>query len=93
MTAGGRARRRVIAHGTVQGVFFRQTLQRLATAADVSGWARNRADGSMEACLEGPAAAVAELAGWCAEGPPGARVTRVEVLEEEPEGIAGFAIG
>lgn len=90
MNAGDRVRRRVIAHGTVQGVFFRQRLQELATESAVAGWARNRADGSMEACFEGPEGAVERLVAWCEGGPERARVTRLDVMEEEPQGIAGF---
>lgn len=90
MSAGDRVRRRVIAHGRVQGVFFRQNLRELAKGSAVAGWARNRADGSMEACFEGPAGAVERLVAWCADGPDQARVTRLDVIEEEPQGIAGF---
>jgi acylphosphatase len=90
MDAGDRVRRRVIAHGTVQGVFFRQRLRELATVSAVAGWARNRADGSMEACFEGLPGAVERLVAWCEEGPERARVTRLDVIEEEPQGIAGF---
>ena len=91
MAAGDRVRRRVIAHGTVQGVFFRQGLKELALGSAVAGWARNRADGSMEACFEGPPGAVEHLVSWCEDGPERARVTRLDVIEEEPQGIAGFS--
>lgn len=90
MDAGDRVRRRVIAYGTVQGVFFRQTLREMAIGSAVAGWARNRADGSMEACFEGPPGAVEQLVAWCSDGPERAKVTRLDVMEEEPQGIAGF---
>jgi acylphosphatase len=90
MSAGDRVRRRVIAHGRVQGVFFRQGLRELAVTLAVAGWARNRADGSMEACFEGPLGAVERLVAWCEDGPEQARVTRLDVIEEEPQGLAGF---
>jgi acylphosphatase len=83
-------RRRVVAHGQVQGVFFRASVDERARAAGVSGWARNRADGSMEALFEGSAAAVEDLVAYCAEGPANARVSRLDVIEEDPQGIRGF---
>jgi acylphosphatase len=46
-------RRRVVARGQVQGVFFRETTKQRALAAGVSGWVRNRPDGTVEAVLEG----------------------------------------
>ena len=85
-------RRRVIVHGLVQGVYFRDTTQRLARQAGVAGWVRNRADGAVEAVFEGPDEAVERLVDFCRRGPRGARVDRTEVLDEEPEGITGFSV-
>jgi acylphosphatase len=85
-------RRRVVVHGLVQGVFFRDTVRRHAEAAGVSGWVRNRPDGTVEAVLEGEPPAVERLVALCHEGPRGARVDRVEVSAEEPEGLLGFRI-
>ena len=85
-------RRRVIVHGFVQGVFFRDTLRRRASALGVSGWARNNRDGTVEAVFEGETRAVERMLELSREGPRGARVDRVEVIGEEPEGIPGFAI-
>jgi acylphosphatase len=85
-------RRRVVAHGQVQGVFFRSSVQERAQAQGLAGWARNRADASMEACFEGPAGAVEALVAWCADGPERARVTRLDVIEEEPQEIRGFRV-
>jgi acylphosphatase len=84
------ARRRVVAYGQVQGVFFRASVKRLAEGRGVFGWARNRSDGTMEACFEGAAGGVEQLVAWCADGPEKARVTRLDVIEEEPQGIRGF---
>lgn len=86
------SRRRVVAHGQVQGVFFRATVKERADAQGVAGWARNRADGSMEACFEGMPAAVEALVAYCADGPEKARVTRLDVVEEDPQGIRGFRV-
>jgi acylphosphatase len=86
-------RRRVVVHGLVQGVFFRDTVRRQATAAGVAGWVRNTRDGAVEALFEGEAVAVERLVTLCHEGPRGARVDRVDVVEETPEGLTSFAIG
>jgi acylphosphatase len=82
----------VIIHGFVQGVFFRDTLRRRAEATQVSGWARNNADGTVEAVLEGEPAAVEPLVAFCRRGPRGAHVDRVDVADEAPEGLRGFEI-
>jgi acylphosphatase len=85
-------RRRVVVHGFVQGVFFRDTVRRRAVAAGVSGWVRNNHDGTVEAVFEGDAADVEALVTLCHKGPRGARVDRVDVFEERPEGLTGFAV-
>jgi acylphosphatase len=81
----------VIARGRVQGVFFRASLERLATERGVAGSARNRDDGSVEAIFEGPPDAVDELIAFAAEGPRDADVSHLDVTEEEPEGLLGFS--
>ena len=58
----------------------------------VSGWVRNAPDGSVEAHLEGEETAVDELVELIREGPPGARVQRVNVEEADPEGNSVFEI-
>jgi acylphosphatase len=85
-------RKRVVIHGSVQGVFFRDTLRRLAGQHGVSGWARNRADGTVEAVLEGSEEGVVRLVAFAQEGPRGAHVERVDMEDEEPEGLSGFSI-
>jgi acylphosphatase len=92
MAEGDLARQRVVAHGQVQGVFFRATAKERADGHGVAGWARNRADGAMEAAFEGPPWAVEQLVAWCADGPDGARVSRLDIIEEEPQGIRGFRV-
>jgi acylphosphatase len=79
-------------HGSVQGVFFRDTTRRLAEQQGVSGWVRNNRDGTVEAVFEGDDDAVERLVAFAHEGPRGAQVERVEVFDEEPEGARGFAI-
>jgi acylphosphatase len=85
-------RQRVVISGLVQGVFFRDTVRRRAQAAGVGGWVRNNWDGSVEAAFEGDAESVARLVQFCRKGPRGARVDRVEIVDEEPEGLRGFEI-
>jgi acylphosphatase len=82
-----------VVHGRVQGVFFRGTIRRRASERGVAGWARNREDGALEAAFEGDPDAVDSLVRFAHEGPRGAEVTRVEVADEDPEGISGFSIG
>jgi len=85
-------RRRVKAHGRVQGVFFRDSTRSEAQARGVAGWARNCSDGSVEAAFEGPAPAVEALIEFVRSGPGHARVERVDVDEEEPTGATGFDV-
>ena len=86
-------RRRLVVHGRVQGVGFRFSLARVARTRSVAGSAANRPDGSVEVVLEGEPEAVESVVHWCEAGPRGAVVERVEVAEEEPEGLSGFATG
>jgi acylphosphatase len=86
-------RRRVVVHGRVQGVFFRDTARERARAHGVAGWVRNRPDGALEAVFEGSPDDVERLVRFCRTGPPRAAVERVEVSEEEPEGLSGFEVG
>jgi len=85
-------RRRVIVHGRVQGVFFRDTIRRRAEELGVSGWAANRPDGALEAAFEGEPKGVEALVELCHRGPSRAEVERVDVSEEEPAGERGFRI-
>ena len=85
-------RRRVVATGRVQGVFFRDPLRRQAESYGVAGWARNRDDGAVEAVFEGPADAVEALVDFSRKGPSRAEVEGLEEHEEEPEGLEGFRI-
>ncbi len=85
-------RRRIVIHGHVQGVFFRDSTRRLAEREGVAGSVRNRADGAVEAVFEGEPEAVERLVRFAREGPRGARVERVDVTEEDPEGLRGFAV-
>jgi acylphosphatase len=85
-------RRRVVVHGRVQGVFFRDTARRMAQSRGLGGWVRNAPDGTVQAVFEGDAGAVDSMVRWCGRGPRGAVVQRVEVTDEEPEGLTEFRI-
>jgi acylphosphatase len=85
-------RRRVVVHGHVQGVFFRDSTRREASRRGVSGWVSNRADGAVEAVFEGSPSDVDELVRFASSGPRGADVADVEVTEEPPEGLSGFEV-
>ena len=74
-----RIARRIVVHGRVQGVGFRESLRREAQRHGVAGWVRNRRDGTVEAMLHGEVAAVEALVAWAGHGPPAAQVTSIEV--------------
>jgi acylphosphatase len=78
-----RVTRRLAIHGVVQGVWFRESMRQEAERLGVSGWVRNRADGSVEAIVQGSAEAVESLVAWARRGPPQARVEGVEVAPAE----------
>jgi acylphosphatase len=85
-------RRRVVAHGRVQGVFFRDTCRHLATKAGVGGWARNLPDGTFEAVFEGEPEAVDFMVAWSRHGPSKARVDTLDVYDEQPDGMTTFTV-
>jgi acylphosphatase len=76
-------------NGRVQGVFFRESMCREAARQGVSGWVRNRRDGSLEAMLQGEAAQVEALIAWARRGPPAAQVENMEISEGNGE-FSGF---
>jgi acylphosphatase len=85
-------RRRLVVHGKVQGVFFRDSTREAARNEGVAGWAVNRPDGSVEVVLEGSPDAVESVAGYVRRGPSSARVEKVESHDETPEGLSDFEI-
>jgi acylphosphatase len=85
-------RARVIVHGLVQGVWFRESCRRVAEEQGVAGWVRNRSDGTVEAVFEGDPQPVSVVVSWCRIGPSRAEVTGIDVTEETPEGLVGFRV-
>ena len=78
-----KARAHVVVSGRVQGVFFRSETQDEANRRSVSGWVRNLPDERVEAVFEGEKEDVYRLIEFCRRGPPGARVSRVDVQWED----------
>jgi len=78
--------------GRVQGVGYRAWVEMTACELGLAGWVRNRHDGSVEAVIQGPPEPVADMLACCEQGPPAARVTRVEVLGEGVGVFDGFEV-
>lgn len=71
--------------GRVQGVGYRAALSAAAQAAGITGWVRNRRDGTVEAVVQGNPDAVEGIIAWARHGPPGARVTEVRAQDAPGE--------
>ena len=82
--------KRIVVHGRVQGVWYRGWTVDQARALGLSGWVRNRRDGTVGILADGPEEAIAELVRRCREGPSAARVERVEIEESEEAAPKGF---
>ena len=82
----------MVVHGEVQGVFYRDTCRREARRLGVTGFVRNTDDGTVEAVFEGDPDAVSTMVDWAHAGPIRAQVSRVDVAEEEPEGLTDFEV-
>lgn len=82
----------VVISGEVQGVGYRYSLQMVADRAGVTGWVRNRRDGTVEAELEGPASAVDDVLTWAHRGPPAASVTGVDATTVDATGAQVFEV-
>ena len=85
-------RRRVTAHGNVQGVFFRDSTREEAGRRGVSGWVRNNPDGTVSAVFEGEPDMVEAMVWFVRDGPGSSDIGRVDVDEEEPEGLSAFEV-
>ena len=74
-----KVRAHILVSGRVQGVFFRMETRYIAMRRNITGWIRNTSDGRVEAIFEGEREDIEKLIEFCREGPPGARVTKVDV--------------
>jgi acylphosphatase len=87
-----RVARHTVVAGRVQGVWFRDSVRRIAEARGVGGWARNLRDGTVEVWAEGRLDAVHAVVDYCREGPPRAVVEGVRVDEVAPAGLDRFDV-
>lgn len=82
--------RKYIVHGKVQGVWFRESTRRLAEELGLSGHAINLPDATVEVIASGDSAAMEKLAEWLKQGPPLARVDKLEQFDCEADIPQGF---
>ena len=82
--------KRLIISGRVQGIGYRQWMVSTAQSLGISGWVRNRSDGTVEALVAGEAAAVEELVRACRRGPRLAFVSQIDEQLTEPPSEIGF---
>lgn len=80
-----KTRAHLVISGRVQGVFFRAETQRAAELYGITGWVRNKPDGTVEAVVEGARPDVVSLINWCKNGPPISRVDGVDVNWQDHE--------
>lgn len=85
-------RARLVVRGLVQGVWFRGSMQHEASRLGLGGWVRNRADGTVEAEVEGERPAVDAIVAWARQGPRGARVEDVSVEWMPARGERDFVV-
>ena len=80
----------LVIRGRVQGVGYRYAMTEVAETLGVTGWVRNRRDGTVEALFAGDDRKVEEMIGLCAEGPTRAKVTEVQRFAAVPPDEPGF---
>ena len=83
--------RRLVIHGRVQGVWYRDWTVQAARSLGLRGWVRNCPDGTVEAMLEGDEETVREMVRRMHEGPPAARVDRIDEAAARVSGLAAFS--
>ncbi len=77
--------RHLVIHGRVQGVWFRESMRQKAEQLGITGWVRNRADGTVEAIIQGSDSQMTAMLDWTRAGPPLASVTRLDQASAEGE--------
>jgi acylphosphatase len=80
-------------HGLVQGVCYRESMRQEAQQLGVTGWVRNRRDGTVEALVQGTPRSVDAIIDWCGRGPEHARVARVEIAGDSAQAIPSERFG
>ncbi|HEX2842477.1 acylphosphatase [Hyphomicrobium sp.] len=90
--AGASRTTHVRIEGRVQGVGYRMWTQRTAAGIGLSGWVRNRRDGSVEAVFQGADADVGLMIERCRSGPAGAAVSEVHIVGEGVGAFEGFEV-
>ena len=85
-----RVTRRLVVHGRVQGVFYRESMRQEAARLGITGWVCNRRDGTVEAVVQGSTEAVDAITRWARRGPADARVDSVDVSEARAEEFSAF---
>lgn len=88
----GTTARRVVVHGRVQGVFYRDSCRQEAERLGVAGWVVNEHDGTVRVHVEGDPDAVRSLVEWCRTGPTRAVVHGVEVTDTPVEALTSFEV-
>jgi acylphosphatase len=84
--------RQLVIRGRVQGVGYRMAMTEAAIALGVTGWVRNRRDGTVEALVQGEDAAIERVLAWCRRGPPGANVTAIATFARDVDpAMDGFS--
>ena len=73
-------------------MYYRGTCRAVHRELGVTGWVRNRSDGTVEVVAEGSREAVGNLIAWCREGPPHSVVSGVEIIDEAPVGERDFRV-
>lgn len=84
--------RRLNIHGQVQGVGYRESMRREAEKLEVSGWVRNRRDGSVEALVCGADESIAAIIAWARTGPRFSKVESVQIEHDEVISSTGFTV-
>lgn len=84
--------KRIKVFGKVQGVYFRASTMEKAKMLGLSGWCKNKEDGSVEIVAEGKPELMQQLIDWCHHGPESAEVNNVLVEEIESGGFDAFEI-
>jgi acylphosphatase len=82
---------RLVIHGRVQGVYFRDSMRREAQNLAITGWVRNRSDGTVEAAVQGAPADVDAIVRWARRGPERAQVEQIEIEPHEGS-YTGFEV-